>query len=141
MGYADTKGKRGKDSFACVGCQSVGCEKTCWSATGGLEDRAVIPHSDGAGVIDAVGPGISRVRIGERVWVYQAQYRRRFGTAAQFVTLPAQRAVTLPTKISFEVGACLGIPAITAHPARWLLQSLDPQSDAHLVNSACPSGD
>ncbi len=83
----------------------------------GLESGAVIPHSDGAGVIDAVGHGTSKARIGERVWVYQAQYQRRFGTAAQFVTLPAQCVVTLPKTISFEIGACLGIPAMTAHRA------------------------
>jgi NADPH2:quinone reductase len=92
-------------------------KKRAGAQPAGLEDGAVIPHSDGAGVIDAVGPGISKVRIGERVWVYQAQYQRRFGTAAQFVTLPAQRVVTLPKEISFEVGACLGIPAMTAHRA------------------------
>jgi NADPH2:quinone reductase len=92
-------------------------KKRAGAQAAGLEGGAVIPHSDGAGVIDAVGPGISKARIGERVWVYQAQYQRRFGTAAQFVTLPAQRAVTLPNKIDFEVGACLGIPAMTAHRA------------------------
>ena len=78
-------------------------------------DLPVIPHSDGAGVIDAVGAGVPKTRIGERVWVYQAQYQRRFGTAAVFVSLPAPRAVRLPEKASFAEGACLGIPAMTAH--------------------------
>lgn len=92
-------------------------KKRAGAQPAGLEHGAVIPHSDGAGVIDAVGPGVSKVRIGERVWVYQAQYQRRFGTAAQYVTLPAQRAVKLPEKTSFEIGAGLGIPAMTAHRA------------------------
>ena len=74
----------------------------------------VIPHSDGAGVIDDVGTGVSRSRIGERVWVWNGQWKRAFGTAADFIALPAAQAVPLPEKISFEAGACLGIPAMTA---------------------------
>ena len=77
----------------------------------------VIPHSDGAGVIDAVGEGVSESRLGERVWCYGAQSYRAFGTAAEYVTLPAALAVPLPATASFEVGACLGIPGITAHRA------------------------
>lgn len=80
-----------------------------------LDDGPVIPNSDGAGLIEAVGQGIDAGRVGERVWVYQAQYGRRFGTAAGLVALDAGRAVTLPDSVSFEVGACLGIPAMTAH--------------------------
>lgn len=80
-----------------------------------LDDGYVIPHSDGAGVIEAVGEGVPAERLGERVWVYQAQYGRRFGTAAEYVALDANRAVMLPDEASFEVGACLGIPAMTAH--------------------------
>jgi len=80
-----------------------------------LDDGLVIPHSDGAGVIEAVGPGIAGSRIGERVWTYQAQYGRRFGTAAEFVAIDSNRAVALPDNTSFDVGACLGIPAMTAH--------------------------
>jgi len=79
------------------------------------EPGDVIPHSDGAGVIDAVGPNIPETRIGERVWVYQAQYQRRFGTAAEYVVLPVNRVARLPDNTSFEVGACMGIPAMTAH--------------------------
>ncbi|MGE3861291.1 MAG: NADPH:quinone reductase, partial [Burkholderiaceae bacterium] len=75
----------------------------------------VIPHQDGAGVIDAVGDGVDRARIGERVWVYEANLGRPFGTAAQFTTVPARKAVPLPAGVSFEEGACLGIPAMTAH--------------------------
>lgn len=80
-----------------------------------LDDGYVIPHSDGAGVIEAVGNDVSADRIGERVWVYQAQYGRRFGTAAEYVALDQQRAVVLPDNTSAAVGACLGIPVMTAH--------------------------
>ncbi len=82
-----------------------------------LDGGHVIPNSDGAGVIEAVGDGIDAARVGERVWVYQAQYGRRFGTAAEYVALDSSRAATLPDNTSFEIGACLGIPAMTAHRA------------------------
>ena len=80
-----------------------------------LDDGLVIPHSDGAGVIAAVGEGVDSARVGERVFVYQAQYGRRFGTAAEYVALEAVRAPRLPDEASFEVGACIGIPIMTAH--------------------------
>lgn len=76
----------------------------------------VIPHSDGAGVIDAVGAGVRR-RVGQRVWVYGAQSYRPFGTAAELTVVPARMAVDLPDDVDDEVGACLGIPGITAHRA------------------------
>ena len=75
----------------------------------------VIPNSDGAGVIEAVGEGIDAGRIGERVWVYQAQYGRRFGTAAEYLAIDSNRAPTLSDNIEFEIGACIGIPVMTAH--------------------------
>ncbi|MFI7671535.1 NADPH:quinone reductase [Nocardia sp. NPDC049526] len=77
----------------------------------------VIPHSDGAGVVDAVGAGIDKRRIGQRVWVYGAQSYRPFGTAAQYTVVPADLAVPLPDHLSDELGAALGIPGITAHRA------------------------
>jgi NADPH:quinone reductase len=77
----------------------------------------VIPQSDGAGVIDQVGDSIPKSRIGERVWVWNGQWKRAFGTAAEYITLPAEQAVKLPDKVSFEAGACLGIPAMTAYHA------------------------
>ncbi len=77
----------------------------------------VIPHSDGAGVIDKIGSGVSSSRIGERVWTWNAQWLRAFGTCAEYVCLPSEQAVRLPDKTSFEVGACLGIPAMTAYHA------------------------
>jgi NADPH2:quinone reductase len=80
-----------------------------------LDDGYVIPNSDGAGVIEAVGEGVDARRVGEKVWVYQAQFGRRFGTAAQYVALDASRAVNLPIEAGFDVGACAGIPIMTAH--------------------------
>jgi NADPH:quinone reductase len=77
----------------------------------------IIPHSDGAGVIDAVGPGADPARLGRRVWVYGAQSYRPFGTAAQATVVPGLLAVDLPDAVSDETGACLGIPGITAHRA------------------------
>ena len=74
----------------------------------------IVPHSDGAGIIDSVGGGIDASRIGERVWVWNAGWRRPFGTAAQYVVLPAAQAVSLPDNIAFDAGACFGIPALTA---------------------------
>jgi NADPH2:quinone reductase len=77
----------------------------------------VIPQSDGAGVIDQVGDGVSRSRIGERVWIWNGQWKRAFGTAAEYIALPSAQAVKLPDRVSFEEGACLGIPAMTAYHA------------------------
>lgn len=75
----------------------------------------VIPHQDGAGVIDRVGAGVDPSRVGARVWIYEAQWKRPFGTAAQLVTVPSANAVELPAEVGYEEGACLGIPAMTAH--------------------------
>jgi NADPH:quinone reductase len=83
----------------------------------GMSFPRVVPHSDGAGVLDAVGEGVDPARLGERVWVYGAQSYRPFGTAAQLSVVPAAQAVTLPDQVTDEVGACLGIPGITAHRA------------------------
>jgi NADPH:quinone reductase len=77
----------------------------------------VIPHQDGAGVIEAVGRDVPSTRVGERVWVYEATWNRAGGTAAEFTVVPAQRAVRLPDGVDFDAGACLGIPAMTAHRA------------------------
>jgi NADPH:quinone reductase len=77
----------------------------------------IIPHSDGAGVIEAAGTGVDPARVGRRVWVYGAQSYRPFGTAAQSTVVPDSLAVDLPDSVSDEIGACLGIPGITAHRA------------------------
>ena len=84
---------------------------------GGMRPMAfprVIPHSDGAGVIDAVGPGVPASRIGERVWTWNAAWKRAHGTACELVCLPQEQAVPLPDGVTGEAGACLGIPALTA---------------------------
>jgi len=74
----------------------------------------IVPHSDGAGVIDALGAGVPEGRLNERVWVWNAQWQRPDGTAADYVVLPAEQAVALPEGTDFAAGACLGIPALTA---------------------------
>lgn len=79
----------------------------------GLLAPLVIPHSDGAGDIDAVGPGVSN-RIGERVWIWNGQWKRPHGTAAEYIVLPSAQAVCLPENIDYAEGACFGIPALTA---------------------------
>lgn len=77
----------------------------------------VIPHSDGAGVIDRVGEGVPADRVGERVWVWNGQWKRPFGTCAEMIALPAAQAVALPEHVSLEAGACFGIPLLTAYRA------------------------
>lgn len=77
----------------------------------------IVPNQDGAGVIDAVGPGVSEFAVGDRVWVYLAQHRRPSGTAQQYVVLPSSNVVALPDQTSFEIGASVGVPAVTAHRA------------------------
>ena len=77
----------------------------------------IIPHSDGSGVIDRAGPNVPSTRIGERVWVWNAGWMRPFGTAAQYVVLPSEQAVVLPENTDLAIGACLGIPALTAYRA------------------------
>ncbi|NOC91504.1 NADPH:quinone reductase [Ruegeria sp. HKCCD6604] len=74
----------------------------------------IIPHSDGSGVISAVGDGVSASRIGQRVWIWNGQWQRPFGTAASHITLPDAQAVALPDAVSLQTGAILGIPGLTA---------------------------
>ncbi len=85
----------------------------------GIRDRPgyplIIPHSDGAGEIDAVGEGVGRERIGEPVWIWNAQRARPFGTAAEYVALPSRQAVRLPAGVTLADGASLGVPAMTAY--------------------------
>ncbi len=93
-----------------------------------LDAGLVIPNSDGAGVIEAVGSGVDASRIGQRVWLYQAQFARQHGTAAEYVAIDASRAANLPENASFEVGACLGIPAMTSHRAVFADGDVDGQT-------------
>jgi NADPH2:quinone reductase len=85
----------------------------------GLRSKAlpfprIVPHSDGAGVIDQLGEGVPAARLGERVWIWNAAWQRPYGTAAEYVVVPQAQAVPLPDGVDFDVGACLGIPALTA---------------------------
>jgi NADPH2:quinone reductase len=92
-------------------------KKRCDWVGYGMPFPRIIPHSDGAGIIESVGAGIDPARIGQRVWVYGAQSYRPLGTAAQLTVVPADQAIELPDNVNDEIGACLGIPGITAHRA------------------------
>ncbi|CAM3823355.1 NADPH:quinone reductase [Kibdelosporangium persicum] len=98
-----------------------GVNPTDWKARSGAgqpkQFPEVTPHHDGAGTIDAVGAGIDQSRVGERVWLYLAAAGRPTGTAAEFTVVPAERVAPLPDEASFDIGASLGVPAITAHRA------------------------
>lgn len=78
---------------------------------------AIIPHSDGAGVVDAVGSGVDPARLGQRVWIWNGQWQRAFGTCAEYIVLPQSQAVALPDGVALEAGAVLGIPGLTAAQA------------------------
>lgn len=101
--------------LATSGVNPSDVKKRAGSASNLLADGFIIPNSDGAGVIEAVGEGVDPARTGERVWVYNGQYGRRFGTSAEYITLAQEQAVFLPDKAGYDVGACMGIPAMTAH--------------------------
>jgi NADPH2:quinone reductase len=96
-----------------------GVNPTDWKARSGATPRPIgefqIPHQDGAGVIDAVGVGVDRGREGQRVWVWLAAAGQPWGTAAEWCVVPADQAVPLPDGVSAELGASLGVPAMTAH--------------------------
>ena len=94
-----------------------GVNPTDWKSRSGTDpDGEQVPNQDGAGTVDAVGDG-APFRIGDRVWVWDAAYRRPDGTAQELVVLPARQVVRLPDAASFDLGAALGIPALTAHLA------------------------
>lgn len=88
----------------------------------------IIPHSDGAGVIESVGSDVSSSRIGERVWIWNGQWQRPHGTAAQFIALPAEQAVPLHKSVDFAQASCLGIPTLTAIQAVNLAGDLQNQT-------------
>jgi NADPH2:quinone reductase len=89
--------------------------KTRAGARGSMAFDRVIPHSDGAGIIEVVGADVDPGRVGERVWIWNGAWKRPLGTCAEYIAVPAEQAVSLPTNTSFEQGACLGIPASTAY--------------------------
>ncbi|CEA06902.1 Alcohol dehydrogenase [Arthrobacter saudimassiliensis] len=95
-----------------------GVNPTDWKArAAGVPFPEVVPNQDGAGIIDAVGDGVTGLQPGDRVWIYLAAHGRPTGTAQEFAVLPAERAVPLPEGIGFDVAASLGVPAMTAHRA------------------------
>jgi NADPH:quinone reductase len=102
-----------------VRVHASGVNPTDWKARGGLTPRPIdgfqVPHHDGAGVIEAVGAGVDPARVGQRVWLWLAAAGRRWGTAAEWSLLPSRQATPLPDSASFELGASLGVPAMTAH--------------------------
>lgn len=103
-----------------------------------LTDPLVVPHSDGAGVIEAVGEGVSASRVGQRVWVWNGQWQRPMGTCAEFIALPEAQAVPLPEGTDFAAGACMGIPGLTAVQAVILAERLagDLRGQTVLVSGA-----
>jgi NADPH:quinone reductase len=102
-----------------VRVECSGVNPTDWKSRSGATPRPMdgfqIPHQDGAGVIDAVGAGVDPGRVGQRVWLWLAAAGRRWGTAAQWTVVPEHTAVPLPDGASVELGASLGVPAMTAH--------------------------
>ena len=80
-----------------------------------MPEWKIVPNQDGAGTVDAVGEGVDAAREGERVWLWEAAWQRANGTAQEYVVLPERQAVRLPDDVSFDAGASLGIPALTAH--------------------------
>ena len=98
-----------------------GVNPTDWKnrtgATGELAFDEVVPNQDGAGIVDAAGPGVEGLAVGDRVWLYLSQHQRPTGTAQEYTVVPATRVVRLPENVSFDVGASLGVPAMTAHRA------------------------
>jgi NADPH:quinone reductase len=104
-----------------VAVRVSGVNPTDWKARRGSSSGAqlpfpeLVPNQDGSGTIDAVGDGVDAARVGERVWLWEAAWQRADGTAQQSVVLPERQAVRLPDDVSFDAGASLGIPALTAH--------------------------
>jgi len=115
----DTERPEPKPGEVRIKIEHSGVNPTDWKTRSGAPPRPMhgfqIPHHDGAGVIDAVGEGVDPGRIGQRVWTYLAASGRQWGTAAELTVVPADQAVPLPDGVSAELGASLGVPAMTAH--------------------------
>jgi NADPH2:quinone reductase len=103
-----------------------GVNPTDWKSRSTTQPPAgwQIPGQDGSGTIDAVGQGVDPVLIGERVWIWEAAYQRPYGTAAEYTVVPARQTVLLGAEPSFELGASLGIPFLTAHRCLTVAESL-----------------
>ena len=121
-----------------VHLKTSGVNPSDWKSRSGrtapMSAPLIIPHSDGAGDIDRVGPGVAD-RVGERVWIWNGQWRRPHGTAAEYIVLPSAQAVPLPANIGYAEGACFGIPALTALQAVRLIE-LSPASTVMIVGGA-----
>ena len=121
-----------------VHLRTSGANPSDWKSRSGrtapMSAPLIIPHSDGAGDIDSVGPGVAD-RVGERVWIWNGQWRRSHGTAAEYMVLPSVQAVPLPANIGYAEGACFGIPALTALQAVRLAE-LSPASTVMIVGGA-----
>lgn len=104
-----------------VRLERAGVNPTDWKSRSGSTARGelteITPGQDGAGTIDAIGLGVDSVAVGDRVWLYLAQHGQQYGTAAEYVVVPVARAVPLADSASFDLGAALGVPAVTAHRA------------------------
>jgi NADPH2:quinone reductase len=102
-----------------VKIEASGINPTDWKSRSGATPRPIagfqIPHHDGAGVIDAVGEGVDPGRNGQRVWIMMAAAGSPWGTAAEWSVVPQEQALPLPDNASIELGASLGVPAVTAH--------------------------
>jgi NADPH:quinone reductase len=102
-----------------VRVRASGLNPTDYKTRSGLTARPIdgfqVPHQDGAGIIEAVGPGVEPGRVGQRVWLWLAAAGRRWGTAAEWTVVPDRQAAPLPDGASFELGASVGVPAMTAH--------------------------
>ncbi|WP_351235552.1 NADPH:quinone reductase [Streptomyces sp. NPDC002133] len=96
----------------------------------------VVPHHDGSGVVDAVGSGVERLRLGQRVWLREAAFRRPGGTAQEYTVVPAHLATVLPDGVSLETGAAIGIPAMTAHRALTVHEDAPPRLGPDVLSGA-----
>jgi NADPH2:quinone reductase len=115
-----------------VRMQVSGINPTDWKSRAGSTPRPIdgfqIPHHDGAGMIDKVGEGVDPERAGQRVWLWLAASGRRWGTAAEWTVVPDRQAVRLPDGVPAELGACLGVPAMTAHRSLFADGPIDGQT-------------
>lgn len=101
-----------------VAVRVSGVNPTDWKSRSGADPAGEqVPNQDGSGVVDAVGAGVPAERVGQRVWLWEAAWQRSDGTAQEYLVLPERQAVPLPDHASFELGASVGIPAMTAHRA------------------------
>ena len=123
----------------------AGVNPTDWKSRSGATPMASgsgfqVPGQDGAGVVDAVGPGVDPARVGERVWLYLCAFGNPYGTAAEYAVVSQERAVPLPDGASFDLGANLGVPALTAHRSLFAGgESAGSSADGRSTGAPCSS--